>query len=586
MDEKFSLPEGGRGDAIRRMIDRWIMKDDPGLIDAQIVIPRGDVPKPGFETGLMWILSSRYNITHYEKADYQIVRQLESGDETGAPILIDIQADGTEWLRGRRLDIRYSEETIILIIRGRLPTPGQNGKIGSITFNHKSVPGRRNPDGSMNWYELDKFSVVDEGDLLCTIRDPVKGEAGITVFRHPISPGPVHPYPLKTGKGIRSEHFRDADGNPGTRLVADVQGVLAFNKDARGNLRKIEVKDRIKTKSICFKTGNLGDREVKIPVPVFLEAFHPDFKLYSTAFVKCDEVYGGFLKTEAEAELSIVNAGSHVIAGRKITATFVQSSILEAPEVYITRNIIDVRVKADKFVVESIEPSLFVDTEIDTAVAQLDGVLIQGSDNVIDLGRSGIRDRESAGAEARDAADRIAMLENEKNSLLTKVKADLINAIHKAEPGKKQGLIAFAQKMHTYAGTELREELDRFRGYENLKKIESLKNNLLLLGAVKSSIAKEAARKEAAEARMLQIEKHLAGISFMVKGVVAPGATLRLKYGNWEKVYSSERRDALNLHIAGKPGRAGVMDFYKSRCVTIRRSLSYPQVKEKDAHKV
>jgi len=563
---------------------KWILREEENLVSAQVLIPRQEIHAFGFERDLRWLMCNRYNVDNFDKTYKQIVKRLGPDSEDGRPLLIDEDEIGNEAPTGRSLHIVYHEETIILHIHGRLPLPGKNGKLKQITFNYKAVPGKKNPDGSMNWYELDKFAVVEKGDSLCILLEPIDGKDGISIYNSPIKPPLVEPYELKIGSGVKVKKFEDKiSGRTGMRLTSGIKGVVSCKKDRMEALRSIDVEDVIKTKCISFKTGNLGDQEVKIPVPIFLEEFRPDFKLYSTAFVKCDEVYGGFLTTEDEARLGIVNAGSHIVAGKRITADFVQNSTLEAPEVVIINNIIDVRVKTDRFVARSTGRSVVINTEIDAGIALLKGVLLQGSDNVIDLGKSLVEEEKELYDSVKDANIQIAQFEDDITSLLESVKIDLAIVVKMIDPKKKKPMIEFFRNMHTYSQPALQKALDSFKEVNNLKKIEALKKKLIRISEAKSIITGHTEKRDAALDRLGEIKKELSDVSFSIKGVVANGASLKIRHGDWEKVYTPNDKENLSLNVSGKLGYNGLMNLYKKNVQTGKKYLSYQEVTTKDA---
>lgn len=584
--ETIDLPES--------RIGRWIVKEDPDLLRAQILIPKEDVRSPGFGSDFMWLLSFRYNIDRFEAVYRRMVTGLrrlgKMSEKTGPgkacqqPIPLDEDDRGKPLDTGRQLSIVYYEKNILLVIMGRAAMDGTGGALGSIRFNHKKVPGKQNSDGSMNWYELGKFMVVDQGDELCTILDPVEGDYGVDIFNQPLIPSSAETYSIDIGKGIHTSSFGGGDdGRTGIQLSAGLKGVLTFTHDSRGALRAIDVKEQIKTRSISFKTGNIGAREVKIPVPVFLEEFRPDFKLFSSAFVKCSEVCGGFIHTDDTAELGIVNSGSHIQAGKEIRAEFVQKSRLEAPQVTVTKNIIDVRVRADRFTAQGEKIFAITNTEIDAVTVRMNQVLIQGNDNIIDLGRSLIREKQDAHEQACDAQNRILLLEEEKELLLASVRDAFAGAIKKSDPDKRARLIALARKMSTLSASGIRDALDRVKGYANMGRVESLKQKLAELNAAKSGIHEKEDERDRAAAQRFRAKDRINGISYRISGFVAPGATLKIRCDEWETVYSADGEKHLSLSLAGNMRPDGKIRETEAVCRQVQNPLSYPQVRIKDA---
>jgi hypothetical protein len=137
--------------------------------------------------------------------------------------------------------------------------------------------------------------------------------------------------------------------------------------------------------------------------------------------------------------------------------------------------------------------------------------------------------------------------------------------------------------MDTLPESKIPAALYTYKGYGNMKKIESLKKQLQRLGIVKSSLGKEEKKKQRACTQSLSLKKMLNNIEYRVSGFVATGGTLKIRCGDWETVYSADRKNHLNLNISGKRRPGGLMKTEESNCVPIPNPLSYPQVQTKNA---
>ncbi len=574
----------GRADRVKDRLGRWIIKEDEDKLRARILIPIKEIRRPGFESDFMWLMSSRYHIDRYEPVYQKIFDGIGILTEKDVIDGIAVDWDRQEKIPGRFVSLVFHETTVLVVIKGQPAVSGVGGEVADIRFNHDQVPGKANPDGSMNWYELNKFVVVERGDALCTLLEPVEGSDGTNIFGRPVLPGTAVPYSLEFGEGVVVSAYLAGNGErSGVRLAAGIKGVLTFKCDERDVLRSLDVEEQISTRSICFKTGNLGDREVRIPVPVFLEEFRPDFSLYSTAQVTCGEVYGGIINTEDSAILGIVNSGSRIVAGRQIRADFVQKSYLEAPEVTITRNIIDVRIRADKFTAEGEKIFALTNTEVDAVMVHMNKVLIQGGDNIIDLGRSLIKEQAAAVLSSDDAADAVFEMETEKAGLLNAVKIDLLDAVKKADPDKRKGLVDFARKMNQHPEHEICRRLESYKGYGNMKPIEAMKKKLLRLARLNSGVREKMREQDQAGLTSGGIGERLKKISYSVRGFVTPGSTLKIRYNDWEREFSADRTHHLQLDIAGRMVPGGGMSLSTKTCRAVQNPLSYPQVQAKGA---
>jgi len=569
---------------LKHRLSRWITKERQDLVLAQILIPKTDMRGPLFESDFMWLLSTRYDIDTCGLIYRRLLKGIRNGLDEMVPFLIDDDGTGRPLKSGRMVSFVYYEKTVLVRIHGRKPKEGRPGGLSDLRFNHSRVPGKHNADGSMNWYELEKFTVVGQGDVLGTLVEPAEGEWGVSIFNDPIPPAPVNPMEIILGDGVDITPQGYDEGGRETKLLsAKADGVLVYQHTDRGILCAIDVVREIKTKSICFETGNLGDKEVRIPVPVALEEFRPNFRLYSTALVQCDEIYGGFISTEDVAELGIVNSGSHIRAGKQISAAYVQNSHLEAPDVSISRTIIDVKIKADRFTAQGDALFPVTNTEVDAITVFMNQVLIQGGDNVIDLGGHLIRDRSVEEISATHTLEKIARLETERAALLDSIKKDLICVIKKTAAGRRGQLIEFAKEMNVYPESEIMRKLDRFKGYDNLTKIEALKKKLGQLKVLKTSLDEEEARKKKSDHKDMNTRTELRKIAYRISGFVAPGGVLKIRCQDWETEYAADKDCHLGIDLSGKMGNDGSMCVLDSSTRPVQNPLTYPQVQTRNA---
>ncbi|MCG8618997.1 MAG: FapA family protein, partial [Desulfobacterales bacterium] len=569
---------------LKHRLSRWVTKERSDEVLAQILIPRTDIRGPMFEHDFTWLMFTRYNIDTYKLIYKRLLKGLRDGLDEMVPFLIDDDGTGKALKSGRMVSFVYYEMTVLVRIHGRKPKDGIQGRLSDLRFNHSRVPGKLNADGSINWYELEKFMVVAQGDVLGTLAEPVEGECGVSIFNESIPAKPPEPLDIRFGDGIVITRQASFEENPEFKQIsAKVDGVLIYEHTERGVLCAIDVVREIRTKSICFETGNLGHKEVKIPVPISLEEFRPNFRLYSTALVQCDEIYGGFISTEDDAELGIVNSDSHIWAGKKIKAEYVQNSSLEAPEVAITRTIIDAKIKTDRFIAQGERLFPVTNTEVDAISVFMNQVLIQGGDNVIDLGGSLIRHRSAEKILAGDLLDRITHLEEERSALLECIKNDLIQIIKKTTADRRGALIQFAKKMNAYPEAEVMRQLDRFKGYDNMTKIEVLKKNLVKLKALKISLDNKKARKRNYDHKDREAMKELQKVSYRITGFVAPGGILKIRCQDWETEYAADKGCHLGVNLAGKIGEDGAMCILDSSTRPVQNPLTYPQVQTKNA---
>ncbi len=182
-----------------------------------------------------------------------------------------------------------------------------------------------------------------------------------------------------------------------------------------------------------------------------------------------------------------------------------------------------------------------------------------------------------------DAARASADHQEEQLALLEGIREGLIGVIRKTARDKRNGLIEFARQMNTYPESEILTELDRFKGYDNMNRIEALKKKLRTLLAVKSALNENTRVKEMAQIQDRIIRDDLRRIDYQIAGFVAPGGVLTIRYRDWETVYAADKGTHLSLSLAGKMGRNGRIHMIEETSRQVQNPLSYPQVQAKDA---
>src|SRR5690554_1006111 len=74
----------------------------------------------------------------------------------------------------------------VLIAEGKKPIDGKNGKIKYHFDFEKPLLPKINPDGTVDYKDLDAINVVKNGDIIAEIIPPIDGEDGIKVNGEPI----------------------------------------------------------------------------------------------------------------------------------------------------------------------------------------------------------------------------------------------------------------------------------------------------------------------------------------------------------------------------------------------------------------
>lgn len=132
----------------------------------------------------------------------------------------------------------------ILIAEGKKPVNGKDGKIKFYFDFEKPLMPKINPDGTVDYKELDAINVVNSGDILAEIIPPEKGEDGIKVTGDPI----LH----KKGKTpVFSRGKNTVVSEDGLFLKSSSNGIVEYRNG------KISVSELLVLDNIDNSTGNI-----------------------------------------------------------------------------------------------------------------------------------------------------------------------------------------------------------------------------------------------------------------------------------------------------------------------------------------
>ncbi|MCR4842448.1 MAG: FapA family protein [Eubacterium sp.] len=145
------------------------------------------------------------------------------------------KGDIIEGLRRERIRYGIQEDVIsdflenpkyctdYIIAKGDEMVRGTEGHIDYFFETEKNLAPKLNPDGTVNYHELNMISLVKEGELLAKLTPPVDGKAGVNVFGEKIKPPAVKKIALKYGRNIEINEDQ-------TEIRSTVEGHVALVK--------------------------------------------------------------------------------------------------------------------------------------------------------------------------------------------------------------------------------------------------------------------------------------------------------------------------------------------------------------------
>jgi len=210
------------------------------------------------------------------------------------------------------------------IALGRPPQPGQDGRVQYHVNLGQRLVGRVFESGHMDFRDRGDLPVVQEGQKLATLIEPVPGQPGLSVRGKPIEPAKPARVTLKAGKNTSRE---------GQDVVARKEGLVVEVQPGR-----LAVLDLLKLPEVGFESGN-------VTFPGLVSAgggVREGFK------VKAEALVAGTLENNAEVEVDesvrvqTGIMGARVQAGASVSAQLVRKSHISAQgDVIVGSEIVD-----------------------------------------------------------------------------------------------------------------------------------------------------------------------------------------------------------------------------------------------------
>ena len=163
-------------------------------------------------------------------------------------IILDLQAKG---IRGR-LELARMEQWVqkpeycidLLLVRGTPPVQGKDARIEYSFRTKLDMSPKRNPDGSVDFHNLNTICHCKKGDVLAHLIREEKGEPGYDVYGESIKPRDVKTQKLKYGNNIELSE-------DGTTITSMIDGHVSLVMD------KVFVSDVYELENVGPSTGNV-----------------------------------------------------------------------------------------------------------------------------------------------------------------------------------------------------------------------------------------------------------------------------------------------------------------------------------------
>lgn len=205
----------------------------------------------------------------------------------------------------------------ILIAEGKKPVNGKDGKIKFYFDFEKPLMPKINPDGTVNYKELDSINVVKAGDILAELIPPENGEDGIKVTGDPI--------PHKKGKTPIFPRGKNTEiSEDGRFLISSSNGIVEYRNG------RIIVSELLVLENIDNSTGNINFNGNVIIKKDILNGF----TLKTTGSVEIKgAIEGGFVQCDGDLLVRRGIKGYNrktVDIGGDLSTKFIENSIINA----------------------------------------------------------------------------------------------------------------------------------------------------------------------------------------------------------------------------------------------------------------
>ncbi len=281
-----------------------------------------------------------------------------------------------------------SEKNLSITILGVAAKQSRNGSIAKSYFDHELSAGKMLKDGVIDFKEINKYPTVNADDKLFYIINEYQGLPGLSFDGKLIPVKEALPYIIQTGDGVERIEDLDSTGkSKGFYLKSLKTGVVLQEKNAKGKIISIDIKDMIEIQKLDYSTGNIGTR-FTCPISLKVTEICGGFKIRVNGKVDADFVDGGEIITNNEAVIVKAQSGSSILALKDITASSVIRSklISEKGTITIERELIDSQLSAPKIIFEK-SKGLVTNTRFESQRLTLKGNYFS-SDNIIYFGNS------------------------------------------------------------------------------------------------------------------------------------------------------------------------------------------------------
>ncbi len=432
-----------------------------------------------------------------------------------------------------------SEKNLIITILGVPAKQSRNGAIAKSYFDHELSAGKMLKDGVIDFKEINKYPIVNADDKLFYITNEIQGTPGFSFDGKLMEVKEAQPYIIHTGDGVERIEDLDSTGKSrGFYLKSNKTGVVLQEKNSKGKIISIDIKDMIEINKLDYSTGNIGTR-FTCPISLKVTEICGGFKIRVNGRVDADFVDGGEIITNNEAVIIKAQSGSSILALKDITASSVIHSklISERGTIIIDRELMDSQLSAPKIIFEK-SKGLVTNTRFESQDLTLKGCYFS-SDNIIYFGNSLFVEEIEARKALSSARAKQQALENNEKMAAGQLQLELKRlARHAAEdPGLVEGVKGLIMAVKTkdyktiYQQIEAIIQKDEQNERDETKAALNLKNIFETMENAPAAIEVCKKKEQRLKDDIAAIKQQMARMALTIEGTLRSGASIKIFCG-------------------------------------------------------
>lgn len=453
----------------------------------------------------------------------KINKQLLSLAEKGNPGLSSLKLT---------LEIVFTCKRLHLAIKGTPAIPSQDGAIAKAFFDHASCPGMLLKNGRIDYREINKYPIVEEGDKLFFIAPESQGKPGMGYDGQIIQVPLALPLEFNLNGGVeRVDNLekKEKEGNPGYYIKAGKTGVVLLTR-ADNLITGIEISDKLDVNRLDYSTGNIGTHFI-CPISMKIDTICGGFKIRARGTVEANVLEGGEIETDSQAHVHTLEPGSKVTAQEDINFHFARNAMLTSKTGCITilDEVLDSTLFSRGIAFEKNKGTLTNNT-LDAENILIKNIYFCG-ENTLYFGRRLFAERQVLFDSRENLEKEMLSLDEKEKELMESFHHQLkrLTRALKSNPLLVENIKSLILATRTMDFETLDKELEIIAKLMNTKEVSTIKKQLETLKEIKNKHFKE--QKEELNEKIDGTNQRMSVMILAIEGFLRRAATLKIYTG-------------------------------------------------------